>query len=430
MDDPLDPLDPLAQLIFEDDDGDLLDADAVFSTPLRADPSVPIAELPPAQARSLSVETKHAREKALAVKRRQAHRQRVKSQQHGLRAQVAELTAKLRKLHGVTQVSRVNERVARLRTWKQIAARQEEARTIAVAQNRKLRAQVLSQQSTLRTLYSALERGPCSDHDTSILTEVAPSKTVGIELADSSLFDAFLDELDPAYAQTDEMLGSSDLNALSEQTASQKVTRKWDATRGSKLFELVDSRVLPFNFVQTRSVLWQSIVNVHCRNHQTIYGGVADPENTIAVKCHVDCHVRSKNVTAPLVVYLVLRRYTEDERTVLVWRALSEGRGDVSGLYSDETGWTVLRPKTGSSVAGDGATTMETCTRFEPICSNGAGGSSSGASISDTDLFAMLLVNTVDQDNQDITHLMTNLILKDLLEPHLSVNVDHDVPIM
>lgn len=370
-------------------------------------------------------EKKLVREKALAVKRRRAHRERVKHQLHELRKQMVELSAHLQELQA-THGDRVNDRATRLRIWKSIASRQEEARSAAVAQNRKLRAQVLHRQTQLRSLFNVLEkRSGCVDRaggEKPWLHSENPTSG-GLEPADSSLFDAFLGELDAAYAQTDEMLRSSGIARLSDQTSSQKVTRKWDTERGGMLFELVDSRVLPFSFVQTRSVLWQSIVRVHCRNPQEIYSRVSDPDNTIAVKCSVDCQVRSKNVTAPLVVYLVLRRYTESDRTVLVWRALSEGRGDVSGLYSDETGWTVLRPKTGSSVAGDGATTMETCTRFEPICSNASGASGaaiSSSGVSDTDLFTSLLVNTVDQDNQDITHLMADLILKDLLAPHLS----------
>lgn len=371
------------------------------------------ASEPPEEA---AASAKVAREKALAVKRRRAHRERVKTQGQQLKSQLVELSAelqRLRRLRGDAGLAHA----ARVRIWRSISTRQKEARTAAASQNRKLKAQVLHRQTQLRGLFQALERRPLLSDAESKLEE--DCKRPVMEPADSALFDAFLDELDAAYAETDDVLRASGVAALPEQSRSQKVTRQWDAERGSTVFELVDARVLPFSFVQTRSVLWQSIVRVHCRYPQEVYSRVENQDNTIAVKCLVDCHVRSKNETAPLIVYLVLRRYTEAERTVLVWRALSEGRGSLSGLYSDETGWTVLRPKTGSNAAGDGATTMETCTRFEPICSAPSGFKGSAGS-GDADLFTTLLVNTVDQDNQDITHLMADLILKDLLGAHLS----------
>lgn len=415
--------------------------------------------------------SKLARQRALAAKRRRAYRERSGAELHALRQQAAALSEQLEALtnHKAAEVSGTIpscttalaiSRASSSSTdsvWRELAFRQREGRLAAERLRRRLKTQVATRQAFIRGIASSLSRHAVSTSNSDMhsntgerlidtgcnesglvlgpggggVTSPAPQPSLSrIELADASLFETYLDELDAAYAQTDEVLRESGLSSQPDETRHQRITRKENEDDDEGYVEIVDSLVVPFRFESIRAIMWDAVVRVHARADREAYASVRDPTNTIAVKFVLQCRPRDGDYEVasgvPLVIILVLRRYVECTREVLVWRAFSEGMGAVEGLSSDETGWSVAREAamTHDSPFGTDATINQTVVRFQTIRMHSMDSSSSGAigtaatctgkilaSPPDEDLFAKLIASSADEDGEQISRFMERLML-------------------
>ncbi|KAL4167633.1 hypothetical protein KRP22_013117 [Phytophthora ramorum] len=131
------------------------------------------------------------------------------------------------------------------------------------------------------------------------------------------------------------------------------------------------------------------------------YAGIQDPENTIATKFHVTkCIDGGKQLS--LKERIVTRRFKEEKRSVLVWKALLTGEGLCKGMQTEETGWSIIRP----SATGFG-TTVEVCMRqvplhlshLEPV----------------TKQFEEMLQSVIQENSQEITNGAKELLLENML---------------
>ncbi|EGZ09043.1 hypothetical protein PHYSODRAFT_383166, partial [Phytophthora sojae] len=146
--------------------------------------------------------------------------------------------------------------------------------------------------------------------------------------------------------------------------------------------ESLDVLLVPHDFSLTCSAMWQAMVQVHQRPGREQYRGPVD-----------------------VLIHLVTRRYVEAGRTVMVWRAMTEGEDEFSGMHSDEFGWCVIRPNQSNPTM---PTVMETFARFIPM--------SVASHVEDkahADQFAMFVVTSGEDDGAEISRMMEALLLDD-----------------
>ncbi|POM68555.1 Hypothetical protein PHPALM_15274 [Phytophthora palmivora] len=129
-----------------------------------------------------------------------------------------------------------------------------------------------------------------------------------------------------------------------------------------------------------------------------------EPRYTAKVKYEVKCQLEPGEISK-LQVYSVVRKYEEPDRVVFVWRALTEGCGDLSGYHSDETGWLVLRP-TGS--VNYNATILESYVRFVPL----RVGKVSSRKV-DPDRFANIVAKSGEEEVNEMGRMLEKMLLQE-----------------
>lgn len=99
-----------------------------------------------------------------------------------------------------------------------------------------------------------------------------------------------------------------------------------------------------------------------------------------------------------MLVHVAIKKYVQPGRMVIVWRALTEGDNEFSGMHSDETGWSVIRPhKTEGAI-------IQAFTRYFPL----AIATTFGDRVR-TDQFSKLIVTSGEEDGSEITRMMESL---------------------
>ncbi|KAG6946827.1 hypothetical protein JG688_00015828 [Phytophthora aleatoria] len=189
---------------------------------------------------------------------------------------------------------------------------------------------------------------------------------LGPNADDTVLFDEFLHDLEVIYPRADEVFRACGAEEMPTMSYSLGPEQKRDGD--VEYIDRLDVLLIPFSFEQTCDTMWQSMIRLY-RQRDWYHYEVADPENT----------------------------YLEEERMVVVWRALSEGEGEFTGIHSDETGWSVVRPND-----ADGPllrVVMQTFVRFIPMditktSSDAVGGYQ----------FTKFVVSSVEEDDEEEYH--------------------------
>lgn len=318
-----------------------------------------------------SLPDKRERERALAAKRRRAYNARAKSELALLKHQEGELAATLRQLKGrLERRHRGGAGGATLSVpkWRGIAILQMEQRLAAEALNEKLRYRVEGQSRVIRELYSVLQRLQMGEANSDAVVHRDVGGPVRLELADTLLFETYLKELDVMYAMTDGVFRECGLDLDQEKpVVTHCPWEKWDAESESEYWECAGVALISLPYHEARLTLWPVNHFFHARQEQRqFYRGVGDPDNTLATKFRVHYRSQAPAAAIPLIGRMVMRRYHEAGRTVLVWRTLYDGEGAFAGMHSDETGWCIVRPTTDRAAIGAGATIVQMCGRFVP----------------------------------------------------------------
>ncbi|POM60985.1 hypothetical protein PHPALM_30074, partial [Phytophthora palmivora] len=321
----------------------------------------------------LSADERRELRNAQATKRRLRYRQKLKDEKETLKREEVKLLSELKRL----QKTQVDEKMCQvdnmtLSVWKAIATRQKEKRNEAEQTQRQLRAAVIGRARMMHQMNALLQ------------TPERPKLDNGV------LFNAFEAELDAVYAQTDQVMQDAEFKMSSTLQYKPKRTTK----QGVEVFDSADTTVIPFSFQETG----RAISLLMLMDPDNCFTEVDDePRHTAKVKYEVKCQLEPGEISK-LQVYSVVRKYEEPDRVVFVWRALTEGCGDLSGYHSDETGWLVLRP-TGS--VNCNATRLESYVRFVPL----RVGKVSSRKV-DPDRFANIVAKTGEEEVNEMGRML------------------------
>ncbi|KAG7382186.1 hypothetical protein PHYPSEUDO_005161 [Phytophthora pseudosyringae] len=331
-------------------------------------------------------------------KRRKTYRERRRVERESLQHEVATLTEQLKKTHNVFVAA-----------WKMLADRQVAARMAAEAEQSRLvkaiadRAALLKKfQELMSQRVAALDHFPArGDIDTG--TRRCQHKRVRLEPihTDDAVFAACINELDEVYAQTDKTLRSRGLDATEPNW--DVPSESWIKDPDTGYFLHGGKLTLPFDFRAICRSRWYTAPLYHRQESRQLYKRVDDPENTVALKFCITTRLASGNI-ASVLQRIVIRRYEENERMVIVWRLFTEGEGAFNGMNASETGWTVAVPATNSAKTG---TVMVNFVRNVPMHL-----SSVAKRQPTVKQFAGKLVEWGSENNLQVTKTLQNLLLK------------------
>ncbi|OWZ05153.1 hypothetical protein PHMEG_00022810 [Phytophthora megakarya] len=162
-----------------------------------------------------------------------------------------------------------------------------------------------------------------------------------MEASDSVLYDTFTHQLDCLYGQTNKVIGDCNRNmaSITDYDLTFRPTRKHQDD--TEYFDYAFKQKTLLDVKHTRRALWKAADMVHRQDCRDVLQGVKKSENsnTIALKFQI-----KGSSSTSLSEHIVVRRYDEENRSILVWRSLTEGNGTLRGMHSDKTGWCVLRP--------------------------------------------------------------------------------------
>ncbi|OWY97595.1 hypothetical protein PHMEG_00031838 [Phytophthora megakarya] len=281
-----------------------------------------------------------------------------------LQDQVVELT---KKLNSAVQAKQTSAKQSSSK-WMALANYQHQQRIQAETRNHQLRAAVDTRSKLIddfRTLLADRLKNVNSDMH---LVESCLYKRLVFEQTNIAILSQYMLELDTIYSQLDETRYAEDLDSVGEDMRSYVRTWKED---GSGRFLYVNKQNIPFNFQQTCKSLWRVENLPDWRGGQEPFAGVSDPENTMAVKFRIGSGLESDLTVLQRVV--VVRRYQERDRMVIIWRSFAEGQGLYAGMHADETGWSVVTPLKGEPKAETRSrSSLKTCIRHIPMHLNGA----------------------------------------------------------
>ncbi|KAJ8566810.1 hypothetical protein ON010_g6312 [Phytophthora cinnamomi] len=298
--------------------------------------------------------------------------------------------------------------VSTIPAWRHIARRHLRARQEAESENRRLREQLVDHLKWGNALQAKMNARGCGN-DPNSARAAATAAALGsvanplllaedeegitdleLELDDTDRaeLEMLAIGLDAAYARVDEVFMDHKVTEVSfgSVSGSRKTLDGAEQEGGMAAVELRDSRVIPFEFRLAIDAAWNAWVLWHlggsCRKsvsaHRSCsYPDVSRPEHTFAVKFRLQTPASQLPTGAGpmfLDLKLVLRRYVEQNRLVLVWRGLSAGEKDLDGLFTDETGWVLFEemqpfPQTQKDdgiAAAAARTSMRSCVRMTP----------------------------------------------------------------
>ncbi|POM62589.1 hypothetical protein PHPALM_28240 [Phytophthora palmivora] len=164
-----------------------------------------------------------------------------------------------------------------------------------------------------------------------------------LEPPDELFYAMEMQDINHLYRQTDSVFSTCSLDPASSETTpfQRTVTKNSEGTS----IQLVRRQHFLFSYKQTWQAVWMLSHMMHRCEDRENYPGIDDPENTMATKFRI-----TKQVPGGECLFvkesLVSRKFHEDNRTVLVWKASLTGEGSFRGMRTEETGWSIIRPST------------------------------------------------------------------------------------
>ncbi|KAG7379171.1 hypothetical protein PHYPSEUDO_008922 [Phytophthora pseudosyringae] len=309
-------------------------------------------------------------------KMRNPSRERLQNELVYLRNKVVELENELRVLH-VGQRSHLSLTSSRAReqgdggasarVWLRIAQRQAQARDEAEAENWRLKTVLQGQIQLAQRLEHVLHKRP----NVSVFRDGAassPKKRLCLGSEDlSSMYELFLSELGGLYAQVDAVFHENGLETSVDDSLRKAYvrTRKGSEDQDELYAELQDVNIIPFELEKVSSAMWCAVRRQYSKNrYHSFQGATERPDDTIAVKYR--SRSKRRGVDTWLDALMVMRRYVERDRLAIVWRSVSRGEDEFSDMYTDETGWSVLKripPDSGINLSG---CVMHNCVHIVP----------------------------------------------------------------
>jgi hypothetical protein len=387
------PTFPTLQTLTDDHSGEPLLAEAL-SVPKQAVDDVRSRRTRKKAKAVVDAAAKYELAKAKDRKRRSDYRERRRVEKETLKQQVGELTAEL----GELQKSKAAERSLASSAWEMVAKRQLQARVKAEEKQHRI---VRAVESRARMIEAF--KGFVHDRVTDV-DEAEPyqHKRIRLEPSDAELFKLYMKDLDATYAQTDEALRSYGLDATDASWDRPRRHWKEDGETGCYLY--ADKYAMPYNFEQICRHTWYVAQMPHRQEDRERFDVVDDPENTSAFKFRVTTCLHSGRKVS-LLQRAVVRRYVQDNRSVIVWRSFTEGEGMFAGMHADESGWCVSIPLSNSP---EPSTLLLTMMRHVPMYF-----STKPLQAPDAKQFTGLVLDTGTEDATEISSRLEKLILQD-----------------
>lgn len=339
---------------------------------------------------------------------RNPSRERLQSELAYLRSKTAELEGQLKCLEGRRRSDRAlkdrdsSNISAEARVWRRIAERQAEGRDRSERENKRLKGVLEGQIQLARRLEAMLKKNP----EVTMKVEENPLMRLGEE-DKSGMYELFLCELDGLYAQMDSVFQQTGLDTNVDDSFRHAYvkTRRGLDDEDELYAELQDVTIIPFALERATTAMWHAVRRQYNKNSYHRYqGGMERPDDTIAVKYRKQCHRNGQSVCVDAI--LVMRRYVERDRLAFVWRSVSRAGGELSGMYTDETGWSVLKripPESGLNLSGS---VMHNCVHVLPKrvdCSHQ----------DEVGLLAKLVIDSYEDDVVALSAMMEDMLLQD-----------------
>ncbi|EGZ09027.1 hypothetical protein PHYSODRAFT_347981 [Phytophthora sojae] len=337
--------------------------------------------------------------------RRSTYRQKQKAQKEELYRQVEQLSSQLAMLQQKKKDADASQGMgfAQTAVWKALANRHLQGRMIAEEQRRRLCEAVHRRSALIRDLGVIIRKRFSEEQPEEAGSATKRPRT---ESPDMALYQAYINELDEAYARTD---------SIFKETAAHREELECDDSFGfynapravvkdSRYHELVGKSTTPFAYERVHAQVGRVCCMENRMGRERIEGPWV-PENTTIVKARVDIPV----VAGSLVQHTVMRKYQEADRVVVVWRKFTEGKAEFAGMHSDETGWNIVRPSP-SCVGGGAGTVLESVTRFVPI--NFSSAASTGVTVKQ---FADTIIKVGEEECQSCIEQLEKMLLDDAL---------------
>ncbi|RLN80928.1 hypothetical protein BBJ28_00003398 [Nothophytophthora sp. Chile5] len=334
--------------------------------------------------------------------RRSTYREKQKRTRDELYCQVAELSAELVDLQGAEATAKAGGALASSRAvWKALVRQQAERRLVSEELQKRLYVAVHERAALIEDLGLLMHKRLSSEQFAGEGANQKMNKRPRVEPARNALFSTYLQELDEVYARTDEVF-----DAAAESTIQGCINIKHLTDEDTGHLQFSGNVSVPFPFERTCRALWQLEYQRHRWEDRELYDGVDKPENTMAMKFRISCRQKG-GLARSLVQHIVIRRYMEEERMVIVWRKFTEGEGAFAGFQSDETIWHVIRP-TASSLGG--GTNMEACVRYVPMHLSSA--VNGGAPIGQ---YTRMALGSGEEDCTEIIRRLEEILLDEVL---------------
>ncbi|GMF24362.1 unnamed protein product [Phytophthora lilii] len=329
------------------------------------------------------------------IQKRKYH-QRLKNERDRLRQMVSELSHKLQKLQqGSNSISPM---ISANSAWRQIALHQRDQRAQSEKEQIRLFAEAKTQARYIQKLCQQL---PGDSGSTKMLAPAASTRPYNPAF-DHSKYLAHIQRVNACHAEVDEILREFDESSVGDGVKSSLRRRRTDGE--VEFFQHLNKFTEPYNYEQTHRTMWKLARLHHRQQDRQDFEGLGDPNDTVVIRFRLVRTLTSGSTVSVLQRY-VHRRFVENNRTVLVWKTLSEGEDAFHGMHSEETGWVCLQPST-----EDGATLVRICVRQAPM----RFGLNYGESF--TREFQEVLQTSVGEDMVEISSALDKMLLDDTLE--------------
>ncbi|KAG7382566.1 hypothetical protein PHYPSEUDO_004765 [Phytophthora pseudosyringae] len=332
-------------------------------------------------------------EKAKDRKRRSTYRERRRIEKETLQQQVGELTTELAEL----QRAKEAERSLASSAWEMVAKRQLQGRVNAEEKQRSLLRTMEARAASIQEFQGVLQHGLATVADAA-----NKHKRIRVEPSEAEFYEAYAQDLDNFYAQTDEFLRNFGLD--STDASWDQPRRQWKEDGETGYYVYTDKRVSPFDFQRTCRFTWCVAQMQHRQEDRECFDGMDDPDNTAAFKFRVTHRLKSGRAVSVL-QRAVVRQYLKDDRSVVVWRSLSEGEGMFTGMHADECGWCVSIPLPNSPKP---STLTRVMMRHVPMHF-----SSKATQEVEAKQFTGFVLDTGSEDALEITNRLEKLLLQD-----------------
>ncbi|KAG2528536.1 hypothetical protein JM16_002731 [Phytophthora kernoviae] len=296
------------------------------------------------------------------------------------------------------------------RVWRRIAERQAQGRDKSERENKRLKLVLEGQIALAKKLEKLLQKRP----DVMVMSDssgVSQKRLCLGQVEDpSSMYDLFLSELDVLYAQIDSVFQQTGLEASVDDSFRHAYvkTRRGPEDEEELYAELQDVTIIPFELERASSAMWHAVRRRYNKNSYHSFQGVMErPDDTIAVKYRSQCQRSGQDIELDAI--MVMCRFVERDRLAFVWRSVSCGDGAFSGMYTDETGWSVLKrvpPDSGLDLTG---CVMHNCVHVVPKRVDVA----SDLQQNEIGLLTNVVIDSYEDDVIALSAMMEDLLLQD-----------------